>query len=113
MSQQNLLNSQNSFHISDRLGREQSFGIAKSPSNGNLMIAPMLSDGPNTQTVLGFSLTDINFEHERFLRFDGELKGHSGAIYCAAFSRTVGLLASGGIDRTIRIWDTSYPYKQV
>ena len=36
-----------------------------------------------------------------------ELKGHSGTVYQLVFSRDGTLLASGGADNCIKLWDAS------
>ena len=33
-------------------------------------------------------------------------EGHDGAVYCAAFRRDGRQLATGGADRTVRLWET-------
>ena len=36
-----------------------------------------------------------------------ELKGHSDSVYQLAFSRDGSILASGGLDNTVKLWNTS------
>ncbi|MCA8957441.1 MAG: serine/threonine protein kinase, partial [Planctomycetes bacterium] len=38
---------------------------------------------------------------------DGELRGHAGVVHCAAFAPDGLRLATGGRDRTLRVWDLS------
>jgi WD40 repeat protein len=37
--------------------------------------------------------------------YDGWLKGHKGDVWCAAFSRDDSLLATGGADNGVIVWD--------
>ena len=39
-------------------------------------------------------------------------EGHDGAVYCAAFRRDGRQLATGGADRTVRLWETRARGKQ-
>ncbi len=56
-----------------------------------------------------------------FLTQAARLSGHMGAIYTCAFSPTsegsgvlgVPLLATGGFDRTVRLWNADPPYGQL
>jgi WD40 repeat protein len=43
--------------------------------------------------------------NNRLLFLETELKGHSGAVYCAEFSQDGRWLASGSIDRNINVWE--------
>lgn len=36
-----------------------------------------------------------------------ELKGHSDTVYQLAYSRDGTILASGGLDKCVKLWDTS------
>ena len=36
-----------------------------------------------------------------------ELKGHSDSVYQLVFSRDGSILASGGLDNCVKLWDTS------
>lgn len=84
----------NVFRISDRLNRNTS-------SQTNPTMMPLR--GPLPLPSPGKPLA-IDTDMMPFFRFEAELKGHSGAVYCTAFSVSGRWLASGSIDRTIRIW---------
>lgn len=45
--------------------------------------------------------------NNRLLFLENELKGHSGAVYCAEFSQDGRWLASGSLDRNINVWDVT------
>jgi len=76
----------------------------KTPNAGSLITDTSMN---------GYNILDTNFDQERFMRQETEIKGHTGAIYCAAYSNDGSMIASGGIDRTVRIWSSLFPYKQV
>jgi WD40 repeat protein len=40
-------------------------------------------------------------------RFMGNLSGHEGTVKCLVFSPNGTRLASGGHDRTVRLWDVT------
>eukprot|EP01041_Mallomonas_annulata_P007564 gene7564-15509_t len=90
----------NAFKIGDRLCRDNSTlqGTAPILNRTKDLPMPLLADNITAD--------------ERYLKLDAEMKGHSGAIYCAAFSSGGRWLASGSIDRTVRVWDGGQPYKQ-
>ncbi|KAJ1639084.1 WD40-repeat-containing domain protein [Pavlovales sp. CCMP2436] len=41
-----------------------------------------------------------------------ELRGHNGSVYMVAFAPSGHLIASGGFDKTVRVWDISRPARQ-
>lgn len=41
-----------------------------------------------------------------------ELRGHTGQVYMVQFSPSGGLIASGGFDKTVRVWDIQRPARQ-
>ncbi|KAJ3043058.1 hypothetical protein HDV00_005966 [Rhizophlyctis rosea] len=42
-----------------------------------------------------------------------ELKGHGGAVYAVQYSPCAKYIASGGFDKTVRIWDASASQKEI
>ncbi|CAM9922869.1 unnamed protein product, partial [Discosporangium mesarthrocarpum] len=51
---------------------------------------------------------------QRVLVPEAKLVGHTGAVYVACYSPSDnGLVASAGFDRTLRLWEATYPYSQV
>jgi WD40 repeat protein len=64
---------------------------------------PFLLDNGNTLAIAGDerSISVVNLATSR----RGVLRGHTGRVLCVAEIPGRGLLLSGGLDRTIRVWD--------
>lgn len=81
------------------------YGSAKSVSSDNGTVTFIFASGGqddlikiwNFQAVLGSAAVSVE------LRLT--LKGHSGPVTCCSYSHDGSLLASGSIDKTVRLWD--------
>ena len=76
---------------------------------------------PNPQIFSGHQSTSFHYEQIMITGVDCriivwdistagqvcELKGHSDTVYQLAYSRDGTILASGGLDKCVKLWDTS------
>lgn len=53
----------------------------------------------------------INNDDKRCIEYETEIRGHAGAVYCSDISADNRYIATGSFDKTIIIWDVSFPYK--
>ena len=76
-------------------------GVAFSPTRRQLAS----TGGDGAVMLWSFGMRDEATRRERPTRAY-RFEGHDGAVYCAAFRRDGRQLATGGADRTVRLWET-------
>ncbi|HET6878881.1 MAG TPA: serine/threonine-protein kinase, partial [Pirellulales bacterium] len=85
-------------------------GIGEGVDGGFLSALAVASDGTVARAAgvnedAQFELWDISRS-----RLRQKLQGHVGSVHAAAFSPTAPLLASGGRDHTVRLWEIAKPF---
>jgi WD40 repeat protein len=95
------------FHLSQIISEKTpKFGFHL--DNRNYSIKNNGNEGMNRN----LSESDVG-EDKRLVTYECDFDANSGAIFCADYSNDGRYLATGGLDRNVRLWNGMHPYKLI
>lgn len=69
------------------------------------VVLPLVPPPPQLDLIINHN------DDKRSIAYETEIRGHAGAVYCSDISADNRYLATGSFDKTIIIWDVTFPYK--